>query len=38
VVKAVQDEQFLILPDEFHADLIRRRAQDINAFVESRFA
>jgi NAD(P)-dependent dehydrogenase (short-subunit alcohol dehydrogenase family) len=37
VVKAVQDEQFLILPDEFHADLVRRRAQDVNAFLESRF-
>lgn len=37
VVQAVQDEQFLILPDEFHTDLVRRRAQDINAFLEARF-
>jgi len=38
VVQAVQDERFLILPGEFHADLVRRRAQDINAFLESRFS
>ncbi len=37
VVKAVQAEQYLILPDEFHVDLVRRRAQDVNAFLESRF-
>jgi NAD(P)-dependent dehydrogenase (short-subunit alcohol dehydrogenase family) len=37
VVQAIQDEQFLILPDEFHANLVRRRSQDLNAFVESRF-
>jgi NAD(P)-dependent dehydrogenase (short-subunit alcohol dehydrogenase family) len=38
VVQAVQDEQFLILPDAFHAELVRRRAQDLNAFLESRLA
>jgi NAD(P)-dependent dehydrogenase (short-subunit alcohol dehydrogenase family) len=37
VVNAVQAGQFLILPDEFHADLVRRRAQDLNAFLDSRF-
>jgi NAD(P)-dependent dehydrogenase (short-subunit alcohol dehydrogenase family) len=36
VARAVEDEQFLILPDEFHAQLVRRRAQDVNAFVEGR--
>jgi hypothetical protein len=35
-VQAVRDDQFLILPDEFHQSLVRRRGQDINAFVESR--
>ena len=38
VVKAIQDERFLILSGEFHADLVRRRAQDINASLESRFS
>jgi NAD(P)-dependent dehydrogenase (short-subunit alcohol dehydrogenase family) len=38
VVNAIQDEQFLILPDDFQADLVRRHAQDVNAFVESRLA
>jgi NAD(P)-dependent dehydrogenase (short-subunit alcohol dehydrogenase family) len=37
VVQAIQDEQFLILPDEFHANLVRRRSEDLNAFVQSRF-
>jgi hypothetical protein len=36
VVQAVREEHFLILPDEFHAELIRRRAQDIDAFVRAR--
>jgi NAD(P)-dependent dehydrogenase (short-subunit alcohol dehydrogenase family) len=36
VAQAVQDEQFLILPDAFHAELVRRRAADINAFVRAR--
>jgi hypothetical protein len=36
VVQAVREERFLILPDEVHADLVRRRAQDLNAFVEGR--
>jgi NAD(P)-dependent dehydrogenase (short-subunit alcohol dehydrogenase family) len=38
VVQAVQADQFLILPDEFHADLVRRRAQDLNEFLNFRFA
>jgi NAD(P)-dependent dehydrogenase (short-subunit alcohol dehydrogenase family) len=38
VARAVQDETFLILPDQVHAELIRRRAQDVNAFLASRFA
>jgi hypothetical protein len=38
VVAAVQADQFLILPDAFHAELIRRRAQDINGFLEGRLA
>jgi NAD(P)-dependent dehydrogenase (short-subunit alcohol dehydrogenase family) len=38
VVEAVLAERFLILPDEFHANLVRRRAQDINEFVNFRFA
>lgn len=36
VVQAVRDEQFLILPDQFHAQLVRDRSQDLNAFVEAR--
>jgi NAD(P)-dependent dehydrogenase (short-subunit alcohol dehydrogenase family) len=38
VVDAVRAEQFLILPDEFHANLVRRRSEDINAFLNFRFA
>ncbi len=38
VARAVEDEVFLILPDEIHADLVRRRAADLNAFLDSRFA
>jgi len=38
VVEAVRQDQFLILPDEYHNELVRRRGRDINAFVESRFA
>ncbi|HLZ31046.1 MAG TPA: SDR family NAD(P)-dependent oxidoreductase [Chloroflexota bacterium] len=38
VVAAIMAEQFLILPDEIHADLIRRRGQDLNAFLKFRFA
>jgi hypothetical protein len=29
-------EQFFILTDEVHTDLIHRRAQDLNAFVKGR--
>jgi NAD(P)-dependent dehydrogenase (short-subunit alcohol dehydrogenase family) len=36
VVQAIREEQYLIQPDAFHTELIRRRAQDINAFVEGR--
>ncbi|MDQ6669364.1 MAG: SDR family NAD(P)-dependent oxidoreductase [Chloroflexota bacterium] len=38
VVRAVRAEQFLILPDEVHADLVRRRSQDLNEFLKFRFA
>jgi NAD(P)-dependent dehydrogenase (short-subunit alcohol dehydrogenase family) len=38
VVRAISDEQFLILPDEIHMDLVRRRSQDLNAFISERFA
>jgi NAD(P)-dependent dehydrogenase (short-subunit alcohol dehydrogenase family) len=38
VVQAVKADQFLILPDPSSMELIRRRAQDINAFVADRFA
>jgi NAD(P)-dependent dehydrogenase (short-subunit alcohol dehydrogenase family) len=37
VAQAVQDETFLILPDEVHAHMVRRRAADLNAFVRGRF-
>jgi NAD(P)-dependent dehydrogenase (short-subunit alcohol dehydrogenase family) len=37
VVQAVSAEQFLILPDQVHAGLVRQRAQDINAFLKFRF-
>ena len=36
VANAVQDERFLVLPEEVHAELIRHRAADLNAFVASR--
>jgi hypothetical protein len=36
VAQAVHDERFLILPDQVHADLVKRRALDLNAFVEER--
>ncbi len=37
VVRAVQAEQFLILPDPSSTELIRRRARDVNAFLADRF-
>lgn len=37
VVQAVQADQFLILPDPASIDVIRRRAQDVNAFLSARF-
>ena len=36
VAQAVENETFLILPDQIHADLLRRRGRDLNAFVKSR--
>jgi hypothetical protein len=36
VAGAVEKETFLIFPDEIHAELLRRRAADLNAFVKSR--
>jgi len=36
VVRGIQTEQFFILTDEVHSELIRRRAQDFNAFLEGR--
>jgi NAD(P)-dependent dehydrogenase (short-subunit alcohol dehydrogenase family) len=38
VVEAVQNESFLILPDAIHAELVRRRSADLNAFLTERFA
>jgi NAD(P)-dependent dehydrogenase (short-subunit alcohol dehydrogenase family) len=38
VVQAVKDERFFILPDEVHAERMRRRAQDPEAFLQSRLA
>src|SRR5207302_1524241 len=38
VANAVQDEIFLVLQDDFHAELARRRAADLNAFMAWRFA
>jgi hypothetical protein len=36
VAQAIRDEQYLILPDEFHAELVRRRSHDLNGFVQGR--
>jgi NAD(P)-dependent dehydrogenase (short-subunit alcohol dehydrogenase family) len=38
VVEAVQAERFFVLPDPYHGELMARRAQDVNAFVEARLA
>ena len=38
VLQAIRDDQYLILPDPFHANLVRRRGQDINAFVVQRLS
>jgi NAD(P)-dependent dehydrogenase (short-subunit alcohol dehydrogenase family) len=40
VADAVRDETFLVLPDadNVHAELVRRRAADLNAFLRWRFA
>ncbi|MBV9174486.1 MAG: SDR family NAD(P)-dependent oxidoreductase [Chloroflexi bacterium] len=36
VVDAIEEERFLILPDEVQAEVVRHRAHDINAFVAAR--
>ena len=38
VAQAVEDETYLVLPDAFHSQLVRRRAADLNAFLRDRFA
>jgi len=38
VANAIRDETFLILPEEVHAQLVRARAADINAFLTARLA
>jgi len=38
VVRGVAADQFLILTDQVHSGLIRRRADDMNAYMESRFS
>jgi NAD(P)-dependent dehydrogenase (short-subunit alcohol dehydrogenase family) len=38
VAQAVENEVFLILPEEVHAELVRHRAADLNAFLNSRFS
>jgi NAD(P)-dependent dehydrogenase (short-subunit alcohol dehydrogenase family) len=38
VAQGILDDRFFILPDDFHQPLIERRARDLNAFLESRFA
>ena len=38
VAQAVRNETFLILTDDVHAELLRRRGRDLNAFVKSRLA
>jgi NAD(P)-dependent dehydrogenase (short-subunit alcohol dehydrogenase family) len=36
VLRGIEDEQFLILPDEVQAEVVRHRAQDLNAFMAAR--
>ena len=38
VVRAVEANQFFILTDPVHEELIRRRAHDLNAFIAGRLA
>jgi len=38
VANAIQDETFLVLQDAFHAELVRRRAADLNAFMSWRWS
>jgi NAD(P)-dependent dehydrogenase (short-subunit alcohol dehydrogenase family) len=38
VLNAIREGQFLILPDAIHADLVRIRALDLNAFVARRLS
>jgi hypothetical protein len=37
VAHGIEDEKFLILQDEVHAELIRRRAADLDSFLSQRF-
>jgi NAD(P)-dependent dehydrogenase (short-subunit alcohol dehydrogenase family) len=36
VLHAIREDQYLVLPDPFHANLVWRRGQDIDAFVAER--
>ena len=38
VARAIEDETFLILTDPLNAEVVRRRATDLNAFLNDRFA
>jgi NAD(P)-dependent dehydrogenase (short-subunit alcohol dehydrogenase family) len=38
VVEAVQQNRFFILPDHAQEDVLRKRTQDMNAFLEARLA
>jgi len=38
VIQAIQTERFLILTDAVHAELLRRRGEDLDTFVEARLA
>jgi hypothetical protein len=38
VARAVEEETFLIFPDEIHAALLRRRAADLNAYLKQRLS
>jgi NAD(P)-dependent dehydrogenase (short-subunit alcohol dehydrogenase family) len=38
VVQAIEQERFLIVPDEVQLEVVRKRAQDIDGFLAERFA
>jgi hypothetical protein len=38
IADAVRDETYFVLQDAFHAELVRRRAADLNAFMTWRLA